>query len=146
MKKNVKKVKEEKMYQKFVENAGVYKGSFTADQDLINDVGYGRIGYIKTKFNNPSPYETDEQSDIYPYTTLYSFIDKVPFKENFTFLPKNIDEFNIHGLNPIVIRQWRGKWQDNMGISLYRRIAQYYIRFAGIWEELCSKQPGYCFK
>lgn len=36
------------------------------------------------------------------------------------------------------------KWMLGGGLTLYRKLAQYYIKYAGIWEELCIEYPGYC--
>lgn len=53
---------------------------------------------------------------------------------------------NAKHMNPVIIHEQNGKWMIGSGISIYRNIAQYYIRFAGIWNEMSQKRPGYCKK
>ena len=53
---------------------------------------------------------------------------------------------NLQGFNPVIIHQWNSKWIQGAGLTIYRRIAQYYIKYAGIWDEMCQKHPGYCKK
>ena len=53
---------------------------------------------------------------------------------------------NAQAYNPVIMHQWNGKWMDGDGLTIYRRIAQYYIKYAGIWNEMCEKYPGYCKK
>ena len=35
------------------------------------------------------------------------------------------------------------KWRDGKGLSIYKILAKYFIKFADIWEELCTIKPGY---
>jgi hypothetical protein len=142
---DVKKVKSEKIYEKIVEHKNLYKRSVIFDQDFINDIAYGKIGYLPMRFGLNGPFREDKYSDSPPYKTEYKFIDKATYKEKYN-LPKNQNEMNIHNLNPVIIHQWNGKWFLGRGLTIYRRIAQYYIRFAGIWDEICQKYPGFCKK
>ena len=142
---DVKKVKLENIYNKFVKYKHLYKSSI-ADQDLLNDVAFGRIGYFPIQFGLSSPYINDKHSDNPSKRSAYSFINKLKFKEKYTFLPKNSFELIKHGYSPYVIHQWNGKWVDGNGLTIYRRLAHYYIRLAGIWDEMCQKHPGYCIK
>ena len=142
---NITEVKRQKIYNKCIENKNVYRNRIV-DQDLLNDIGYGKIGYFPIRFGLTSPYLNDKSSDNKPFKTSYSFINRVKFKEKYNFLPKNLNEYNAQAFNPIVAHQWNAKWYRGKGMSIYRRIVQYYIRFAGIWDELCKKFPGYCYK
>ena len=142
---DVKKVKLENMYKKFVKYKHIYR-SRIADQDLLNDVAIGKIGYFPIKFGLCSPYVNDIDSDNPSSRTTFSYINNVKFKEKYNFLPKNSFELIKQGYNPYVIHQWNGKWMDGFGLTIYRRLAHYYIRLAGIWDEMCQKHPGYCFK
>ena len=134
---NVTGVKKQNIYKKCLKNKNVYRHIF-ADQDLLNDIAYGKIGYFPIKFGLISPYPNDKSSD--------NFIYKIKLKEKYDFLPKKINEFNAQIFNPIVAHHWNAKWVNGKGMSIYRRIVQYYIRFAGIWDELCKQYPGYCSK
>ena len=58
--------------------------------------------------------------------------------------PKTLAEYYSLYNNAIFIHQFEGKWERGQGLSRCRNAAKYYIKLAGIWEELCSKKPGYC--
>jgi len=140
---DVKKAKSEKLYEKIVENKNVIEPKTIYDQDFINDIAYGKIGYLPMRFGLVAPFLEDQDSDRPPYKTVYWNLDNAKYKEKYN-LPKNQDEMNINALNPVIIHQWNGKWIHGRGLTIYRRIAQYYIRFAGIWDEICLEYPGLC--
>ena len=143
---DVKKVKSEKIYEKIVENKNIYSPSGIFDQDILNDVAYGKIGYLPVRFGLKAPFSEDKYSDSPPNRTDYcNILSKVKYKEKYN-LPKNDNEMALQAFNPVIIHEWNGKWIDGLGLTIYRRIAQYYIRFAGIWDEICQKYPGFCKK
>ena len=57
---DVKKAKSEKIYEKIFENKNLYKPSELFDQDFLNDVGYGKIGYLPMKFGLKGPFSEDK--------------------------------------------------------------------------------------
>ena len=134
------------MYDKFLQNKIAYKGSMIADQEILNDVANGKIGNMPMKFGLIGAFLSDKDSDTPPYNTYYNFLGRTNYKEKYPFLPKDRNEMNLQGYNPIVIHQWNGKWMRGGGLSIYRRIAQYYIKYAGIWDEICQKIPRICIK
>jgi lipopolysaccharide biosynthesis glycosyltransferase len=143
---DIKKAKSEKIYEKIVKNKSLYKPSPLIDQDLLNDVAYGKIGYLPIRFGLKAPFTDDKISDSPPYRTNYNnILEKAKYKEKYN-LPKNRFEMNSQALNPVVIHQWNGKWICGRGLSIYRRIVQNYIRIAGIWDEICPVFPGVCKK
>ena len=147
---NVKKVKSENMYEKYLKYKNVYSNRI-CDQDLLNDIAYGKIGYLPIKYGLFAPFRNDYESDFQPYISQYQKLRMNEFKllnksKEFPFLPRNTYEFFKRSSNPVVIHQWNDKWVDGSGLSIYRRLAQYYIRYAGIWEEMCIKLPKYCNK
>lgn len=142
---NVTKVKKEKMYEKFIKYKNIYK-SAVADQHLLNDIAFGKIGYIPLKFGLRSPYKNDKESENPPLINGYSFVNRIKFKNIFPFIPKNESQLFKEGYSPVVIHHCNIKWMYGKGMTIYRRLAQYYIRLAGIWDELCNKFPGYCIK
>ena len=142
---NVKKYKYENIYEKCVKNKDAYHNEI-ADQDLLNDILFGKIGYLPFKFGMRSPYGKDVDSDIVLRDNPYSYYAYVYSKVNYTFNPQNYSKFMQLGYNPIVIHQFNGKWIYGKGLTIYRRIAQYYIKMAGIWNEMCKEFPGYCKK
>ena len=134
---NVTKVKSENMYKKFVKYKDYYHSNI-GDQDLLNDISIGKVGMYNIKFGTHSPFKNDNT----PYIPSFNHINKNLIQ----YIPQNITEYLKSGYISPVIHQWNGKWIKGSGLTLYRRIAQYYIRYAGIWEETCEKYPGYCIK
>jgi hypothetical protein len=144
---NVKKIKEQNMYEKYLKYKDVYKNIIT-DQDLINDVAQNQIGYLPVRFGLFSPFVNDIDSDDPKIPNQYEFynMNEEKLKNKFPFIPKNSIDFFRQSYNPVVIHQWNGKWGEGNGLSIYRRLAHCYMRYAGIYDELCEKQPLYCKK
>ena len=142
---DVKKVKEKNMYEKFRNYKNLYNPIF-AEQDMISDIAYGQVGYLPIKFGLISPYFNDSHSDIPPFKTFFQAINLSKIDINYSYIPKNFYEYNLQAFNPVIAHHWDAKWMDGNGMSIYRRLAQYYIFLAGIWEETCKKYPGYCKK
>ena len=141
---DVKKVKEEKMYEKFVNHKKYYR-SHQGDQDLLNDVAFGRITYLPFKYGMISPFEKDKDSELAKSENLYSsYTKKLRLQEQFPFLPKDETEFLRMGYGPYIIHHCHFKWMHGKDLTVYRRLAQYYIKMAGISNEICEEFPGYC--
>ena len=144
---NVKKVKEEKMYEKFIKNRSNFYNSLIADQDFINDVAYGRIGYLPIKFGAIPIFVNDNHSDEQPFKTFYESMDyynKIKNSGIYPYYLRNENDLYYQTYNPYIVHQYSEKWMFGKGMTIYRRIAQYYIKYAGIWNEICSKFSGYC--
>lgn len=129
---NVKKAKSEKIYQKIVENKNVYKPSKIVDQDYLNDIAYGKICILPIRFG------------LTPYYTIKAYKILARYKKKYNRKYQN--EMNSQALNPVIVHQWNAKWFRGKGLTIYRRISQYYIKFAGIWNEICREYPGACKK
>lgn len=144
---NVKKIKSENMYEKYLKYKNVYT-NIICDQDLLNDLAQNQIGYLPIRFGLFSPFLNDNESDSSGIENQYEKykMNEEKLKNTSYNIPKNSYDYFKQSYNPVVIHQWNGKWQLGGGISIYRRLAQYYIRYAGIWNELCEKIPGYCEK
>ena len=144
---NVKKIKSEKMYEKYLKYKDVYT-HIISDQDLLNDVAQNEIGYLPVKYGLFSPFLNDEDSDKLETRNQYEIyeMNEGKLKDTSFYMPKNSNEYFKLSYNPVVIHQWNGKWQEGKGLSIYRRLAQNYIKIAGIWDELCLILPGYCKK
>ncbi len=56
------------------------------------------------------------------------------------------EEFLYHSFNPVIIHSWNGKWAEENGMNIYRRLCEYFIELSGMKKEKCSKYPGYCIK
>ena len=152
---NVKKIKSKKMYDKYLKYKNMYSNhikkvymNHIPDQDLLNDIAQKSIGYLPIKYGLFSPFVDDKDSDNPNIINQYEIFNMNEQKLNktYSYIPKNSSQFFRQSYNPVVIHQWNGKWQNGSGLTIYRRICQYYIRYAGIWNELCEKYPGYCQK
>lgn len=146
---NVKKVKEEKIYEKFVKNRANYYNSFLADQDLINDIANGRIGYLPIKFGAPPIFINDNHSDEQPFKTFYEsndFFNKIKISGMYPYYLRNENDLIYQAYNPYIVHQYLEKWMFGKGLTIFRKIVQYYIKYAGIWDEMCFKFSGYCLK
>ena len=142
---DVKKVKKENMYEKYLIHRDKYYNSVIADQDLINDIANDQIGYLPIKFGAHPVFSNDENFDKYINLYKYwNFYDKIIKSKKYPFTFKNEYDLYLESYNPVIVHQIDEKWMFGKGLSIYRRIAQYYIKFAGIWEEMCNKFPGYC--
>ena len=141
---DVEKVKKEKMFEKFMKYKNVYTSGI-ADQDLLNDIAFGKITYLPFKFGMICPFLRDIDAEMARKDNKYSFyIQRLKSYNNYTFLPKNEIEFLRMGYSPYVIHHMHSKWMNGQGLTVYRKLAQYYIRYAGIWEEVCKEFSGYC--
>ena len=143
---NVKKIKEQNMYEQYLKHKDTYT-NIVADQDLLNDVAQNKIGYLPVKFGLFSPFVNDKDSDDINVINQYEFYQMTEEKlKNKPFIPKNPNDFFRQSYNPVVIHQWNGKWVDGLGLSIYRRLATLYMRYAGVYDEICQKFPLYCTK
>jgi len=144
---NVKKIREQNMYAQFLKYKDAYK-NIIADQDLMNDVAQNQIGYLPVRFGLFSPFIDDKDSDDPKINNQYEIykMDEKKLKNKFPYLPKNTSDYFRQSYNPVVIHQWNGKWGEGHGLSIYRRLANCYMRYAGIYDELCEKIPLFCKK
>lgn len=140
---DVKRVKENKMYEKFVKYKNAYHSTI-GDQDLLNDVAFGKITYLPFKYGMISPYLKDQDSENAQKNSVFSFVKIIKYKNKYNFLPKNEEDFLRMGYSPYVIHHMHSKWMNGGGLTIYRKLAQYYIKYAGIWDELCEKYSNYC--
>jgi len=142
---NVKRVKEENMYKKFIKYKNYYSHSRVGDQNLLNDVAFGKITYLPFKFGMLCPYLKEKDVENTKKETIYSFYTKIiRYQNKYTFLPKTEEELLKMGYNPSVIHHMFAKWMNGQGLTVYRKLAQYYIKLAGIWDEICKEYAGYC--
>jgi hypothetical protein len=116
------------------------------DQSLFNIlVPDDKKDYIPLRFGGLSPFGSDQNSDRLEYYE-YGFRKWLNSSLSSTFPenPKTLDRLTAQLYNPVFIHQWNGKWHEGKGLSIYRHLAKYFIKTAGIWEELCQIKPGYC--
>ena len=110
------------IYEKCVKNKDAYQNQI-GDQDLLNDILFGKVGYLPMKFGIRPPYRIDEDSDIVLKENPYKYYSYAYSKANYSFNPQSSSKFIQLGYNPIVIHQFNGKWMFGKGLTVYRRIA-----------------------
>ena len=92
-----------------------------------------------------TPFTNDKDSEKAKRKNIFSnYIERLKLQDKYTFLPKDETEFLRIGYSPSVIHHMHGKWMEGKDLTVYRKLAQYYIKYAGIWEEICKEFPGYC--
>ena len=140
---NVQGVKKENMYEKFIKYKSAYSNTI-GDQHLLNDISYGKIGYLPMKFGFRPPYRSNGDSDSSLINPYQNYMKKYTTKI-LPYIPKNnkYENYLQFGYNPVVVHQFNGKWMYGEGLTIYRIIAQYYIKMAGISDEIKKSFPGY---
>ena len=143
---DVEKVKKRNMYNLYLKYKNVYPPPF-AEQQMINDINYGKIAYLPVEFGLVQPYNNDiflhkrknkmAFYDCYNYTII---------SNTSSFIPKTYYDF-LHGaFNPIIVHSYNGKWAKGKGMNIYRKLCQYFIELSGLKKEICRNRPGYCKK
>lgn len=89
---NVKKYKFENIYEKCVKNKDAYQNQI-GDQDLLNDILFGKVGYLPMKFGIRPPYRIDEDSDIVLKENPYKYYSYAYSKANYSFNPQSSSKF-----------------------------------------------------
>lgn len=82
---DVIKVKNEDLYSKYVKYKDIYKNSHIGDQHLLNDISFGKIGYLPMKFGICSPYKNDKDSDKPLYSYPFEFYIDAYLKSNYEY-------------------------------------------------------------
>ena len=137
---NVDKVKNINMYDLFLKYKNVYNPPL-AEQNMINDIGNGKIGYLPVEFGLVPPFEDDESSSNITKTSIYRFFNLNIISENSSFLPKTYEEYMRLAYNPVIIHCWNGKWNYGTGMNIYRKLSQFFINLTGHRKRNISKSP-----
>ena len=107
---NVKKVKEENTYEKFIKFKNRYSWG-TGDQEILNELAFGKITYLPFKFGMISPFTNDLDSEKAKSRNIFSeYMQKIKLQEKYPFLPKDETEILRMGYSPSVIHHMHGKW------------------------------------
>jgi lipopolysaccharide biosynthesis glycosyltransferase len=141
---NVKRYKIENIYEKCVQNKTAYNGP-NGDQDLLNDILFGKVGYLSRNYGFRSLFRDNKELDAILRIKFFGSYSSNS-QAKYLFKTKIYKESILLGLNPMIIHQFNGKWMYGKGLTIYRRLAQYYIKLAGVWNEMCKQFPGYCYK
>ena len=142
---NVKELKHNHFWDYYTSNRNLkLKGA--KDQALFNIlVPDNKKNYFPIRlggiciFKNDREYDKMIFNDFGIKNWLISNLGN-SFPEN----PKNFYIYAIHHFNSLFIHQFSDKWNSGSGLSIYRNLNKYYIKLAGIWNELCKLEPGYC--
>ena len=142
---NVKELKKKKFYDYYIKNRNL-KLIGARDQALFNAlVPDNKLNYFPFRFGGIIPFPNDTYSDKLKIR-LWG-IEKWLKSNLSSILPENPKEkykYIAQLFNPIFVHQISYKWKRGSGLSIYRNLVKYYIKLAGIWNELCLIEPGYC--
>jgi hypothetical protein len=142
---NVKKLKENNVWKVYIKNRHL-KMKGKPDQTLFNIVvPDNKKDYFPLRFGGLIPFINDRDSDKLKFhdNSFEKWLNS-PFSKSFPENPNNLFKFTAQLYNPTFIHQWIGKWASGRGLSIYRNLAKYFIKLAGIWDEICKIKPGYC--
>jgi hypothetical protein len=142
---NVEKLKQNKFWNIYTSKRNL-RTKGPPDQSLFNIlVPDNKKDYFPFRFGGLTPFNEDRNSDKLEYHN-YGFRKWLnsSFSSSFPENPKSLDRLTAQLYNPAFIHQWNGKWHEGKGLSIYRNLAKYFIKLAGIWDELCSIKPGFC--
>ena len=138
---DVKKVKNKNMYNLFLKYKNIY-GPPLAEQNMVNDIANGQIGYLPMEFGLVPPFSDDELFFNRTEKSIYINYALNMISKNSSFLPKTYVDFLHAAYNPIIVHSWNGKWSDGKGMNIYTKLCQYFIKLTGIKDEICGKYPG----
>ena len=142
---NVKKLKENNFWNVYTKNRYL-KMKGKPDQTLFNIVvPDNKKDYFPLRFGGLTPFINDRDSDKLKFhdNSFEKWLNS-PFSKSFPENPNNLFKFNAQLYNSTFIHQWNGKWASGRGLSIYRNLAKYFIKLAGIWDDICKIKPGYC--
>ncbi len=142
---NVKKLKENKFWNVYTKNRYL-KMKGKPDQTLFNIiVPDNKKDYFPLRFGGLTPFINDRDSDKLKFhdKSFEKWLNS-PLSKSFPDNPNNLFKFTAQLYNPTFIHQWNGKWASGRGLSIYRNLAKYFIKLAGIWDDICKIKPGYC--
>lgn len=142
---NVNKLKQNKFWDTYTKNRYL-KVRGQPDQSLFNIlVPDNKKGYFPFRFGGLAPFGSDKNSDNLAISNygIKKWL-KSSLSNSFPENPRNIDRYISQLYNPTFIHQFDGKWYKGKGLSIFRSLAKYFIKLAGLWEEICQKLPGYC--
>ena len=142
---NVKELKKNKFWDIYTKNKGL-KLIGAPDQALFNIlVPDNKKNYFPFRFGGITPFKNDKSFDKYIFNDFgirkwisSNLSNSLPEK------PKNQNNFVVQLYNSVFIHQFSDKWNKGSGLSIYRNLAKYFINLAGIWDEICKIEPGYC--
>ena len=143
---NAKELKKNNFWDTYTKNRYL-KLIGAPDQALFNIlIPDNKKGYFPLRFGGIAPFLNDKDFDNLKIMEMG--MSKWLMSELGNSLPeykKNQSNYIVQLFNPVFIHQFSEKWKDGSGLSIYRNLAKYFINLAGISDELCKIEPGYCY-
>ena len=142
---NVEELKNNHFWDLYVKNKDVKKGGMP-DQTLLNLlIPDDKKNFFPFRFGLPSIISSDENSDklIFIDLNFKSWLNST-LSNHLPEKPKSEIEILAQTYNPLFIHQYDEKWSKGKGLSIYRNLCKYFIDQAGIRNEICLIEPGYC--
>ena len=117
------------------------------DQSLFNHlIPDNKKNFFPFRFGGYGQFLDDSDSD---FNNFYEFQLESWLKSDLSNSlpekPNSLRELIAQLYNSVFIHQYIGKWSSGKGLCTYRNSAKYFIKLAGIRDELCAKKPGYCY-
>ena len=142
---NIKKLKENRFWDNYVKNRNIpLKGdnaqtlfNVLLPDDKKNYLPFNFGGYCL--FNNDNNYDVLRTAD-FDFNNWFNSNLSLTLPNN----PKSLNGILSQLYNPRYIHQFYGKWSNGEGLSIYRHLAKYFMLLTGLYDEFCSKKPGYC--
>ena len=142
---NVEELKNNHFWDLYVKNKDVKKGGMP-DQTLLNLlIPDDKKNFFPFRFGLPSIISSDENSDKLIFIDFHfkSWLNST-LSNHLPEKPKSEIEILAQTYNPLFIHQYNEKWSKGKGLSIYRHLCKYFIDQAGIRNEICLIEPGYC--
>jgi hypothetical protein len=143
---NVKELKKNNFWDTYTKNRNL-KLLGAPDQTLFNILTPdNKKKYFPFRFGGICPFKNDNDFDklIFNDMGIINWLTS----ELGNLMPenkKNQINYIVQLFNPVFIHQFSDKWKNGSGLSIYRNLVKYYIHLAGIWNELCKLEQGYCY-
>ena len=142
---NVKKLKQNNFWKNYIKKRYLKLGG-ALDQTLFNIVvPDDKKGYLPFRFGGFTILCSDKESDILKFHDhgLKEWL-KSNLSNSMPEKPETLFQLISQLYNSCFIHQFCFKWYAGNGLSIYRNLLKFFIKLAGIWEELCYKKKGYC--
>jgi hypothetical protein len=139
---NVKELKNNHFWANYTKNRNIELFG-APDQALFNIlVPDEKKDYFPLRLGGLAPIKNDQDFDSFKFNNL-GLIEDLMNKLGTTL---EISKYYLLSqlYNAVFIHQFDGKWKNGSGLSIYRNLAKYFINLAGIRNELCKVNAGYC--
>ena len=143
---NVKELKKNHFWDIYTKNRNLTLGG-APDQTLFNICcPDDKKDYFPFRFGGYVILCSDQESDKLQFNEFFGLKNWFNSEDskNYPENPGSETGLIAQIYNSVFIHQICEKWHDGKGLSIYKILAKYFIKIADIWDELCTKKPGYC--